>query len=175
MNISILLISCNRDTVSSIQVPFPTTITSIFCFVIISLNFIFAESEEWRNILSKRIGVHSLSRTTILHHALYHGSIANTCFPYSGFVNRSAARFFWKLVIASSSPSSFISHLHSFSTDLKSASYQSLKASARSGINCVNTCNMLAYSLLTASIHSSFFSTFTLSIQIFSHLLRARI
>jgi hypothetical protein len=55
---------------------------------------ILAESEECKNILSNKTGVQRSSRTAILHHALYHGSIASIFFPYSGLVSKSADRFF---------------------------------------------------------------------------------
>ncbi|MBT3853159.1 hypothetical protein HOF65_04155 [bacterium] len=54
--------------------------------------------------------------------ALYHGSIANIFLPYSGFVINNAAKFCLKVSIASSSHTSDIIHLSSFSTDLNNTS-----------------------------------------------------
>jgi uncharacterized membrane protein len=72
----------------------------------------------YKNIFSKSVGFHKLSKIVILQPALYHGSIANVLFGYSGFVISKLAKFCLKVSIASSSQNSLNIHFISFSTDL---------------------------------------------------------
>jgi hypothetical protein len=129
------VISCNKATVSFTHVPFHTTITHGLSFLIISFNISFAFNLLCKNILLNLNGFHNSSKTAILQPAAYHGSIAKTFLPYSGFVINKLPRFCLKVSIASSSHISDNNHLNSFSTDLKSILNQSLNASDNSFIN----------------------------------------
>jgi hypothetical protein len=96
---------------------------------------------------------------------------------YSGFVKSRAFKFFLKTSIASSSELSAKIHLTSFSTDLKRASNQFLKASFNNSFSqkFSVSLNILKYLFSAFSIKSSDFSIFTDNIPSFSHLFKAKI
>jgi len=130
---------------------------------------------ELKNILSNNTGFHKSSSIAILQPALYPGSIAKIFFWYSGLVISSFSRFVLNVFIASSSQSSPIFHLISFSTDLNNVLYQSIKASDSSEIKLEFIAKISAYFHFNKSKLSSDLSILTFNIQIFSHLFNANI
>jgi hypothetical protein len=122
---------CNNSMVSLTPVPFQTTMVVRVYFFNIALRVKIDFSGFRRNILSKKIGFHPVSRIHILHPAANQGSIVRIVFPYSGRVMSREERLDLNDSIASSSQISLRFARSSFSTDLNIASYPFLKASSR--------------------------------------------